>query len=64
MSEQLDPVTLAHELAAIEAESMGWLPLEAGAYLHLAHSDEEEVIIAVTGVPDIGMLDMNVLLLC
>ncbi len=54
--------TLQSELAAIEAESIGWLPLGDGAYLHLGKPDEEEVVITVVGVPDMGMAGMNVLL--
>jgi len=51
------------ELAALEAESIGWLPLGDGAYLHLGKPDEEEVVITVTGVPEASMAGMNVLLL-
>ena len=50
------------ELAAIEAESIGWLPLGEGAYLHVGDPDEEETVITVVGVPDAGMAGMNVLL--
>ena len=49
------------ELTAIEAESIGWLPLGDGAYLHVGDPDEEEVVITVTGVPEAGMAGMNVL---
>ena len=52
---------LQAELAAIEAESIGWLPLEHGAYLHVG--DAEAMVINVVGVPDTGMAGMNVLLL-
>lgn len=48
------------ELAAIEAESIGWLPLGEGAYLHVG--DPEALVINVVGVPDAGMAGMNVLL--
>lgn len=58
----LTEAELQAELAAIEAESIGWLPLGEGAYLHLGKPDEEEVVITVTGVPDAGMVGMNVLL--
>ena len=58
----LDPQTEQQELANIEAESIGWLPLGDAAYLHLGKPDEEEVVITVTGVPDAGMVGMNVLL--
>ena len=51
------------ELAAIEAESIGWLPLTDGAYLHVGKPAEEEMVITVTGIPDAGMAGMNVLLL-
>ena len=54
--------TLQSELAAIEAESIGWIPLGDGAYLHLGKPDEEEVVITVVGVPEVGMAGMNVLL--
>lgn len=53
---------LQAELAAIEAEAIGWLPLGDGAYLHVGDPDEEETVITVVGVPDAGMAGMNVLL--
>ena len=53
---------LQAELAAIEAEAIGWLPLGDGAYLHLGKPEEEEVVITVVGVPEVGMAGMNVLL--
>ena len=49
------------ELAAIEAESIGWLPLAEGAHLHIGKPDDEEVVITVVGAPDAGMAGMNVL---
>lgn len=58
----IDPDELKADLAAIEAESIGWLPLGEGAYLHIGKSQEEEVVITVTGVPDAGMAGTNVLL--
>lgn len=48
------------DLAAIEAESIGWLPLGEGAYLH--PGDPEGDVITVVGVPEVGMAGMNVLL--
>ena len=51
------------ELAAIEAEAIGWQPLGDGAYLHLGKPDEEEIVITVTGIPDAAMVGMNVLLI-
>ena len=50
------------ELAAIDAESIGRQPLGDGAYLHLGKPDEEEIVITVVGVPEVGMAGMNVLL--
>lgn len=47
-------------LEAIEAEAIGWLPLGEGAYLHVGNPDEEEVVITVTGVAEVGMAGMNV----
>lgn len=58
----IDPDELKTELAAIEAEAIGWLPQGDGAYLHLGKPEEEEVVITVIGVPEVGMAGMNVLL--
>ena len=58
----LDLQTEMVELAAIEAESIGWLPLTGGAYLHLGKPEEKEIVITVVGVPDASMAGMNVLL--
>lgn len=58
----LDLQAELQELANIEAESIGWLPLGDGAYLHVGDPDEEETVITVVGVPDAGMAGMNVLL--
>jgi hypothetical protein len=46
------------ELAEIEAESIGWIPLEQGVYLHKG-SDETEVLITGQATPE--MAGMNVL---
>ncbi len=51
------------ELAAIEAEAIGWQPLGDGAYLHLSKADEEAVIITVVGVPDLTQAGQALLLL-
>ena len=50
------------ELAAIDAESIGWQPLGDGAYLHLGKPEEKEIVITVVGVPEVGMVGMNMLL--
>jgi hypothetical protein len=57
--------SLALELEAIQAEAMGWLPLEVGAYFHhgLKPESEEAVVIEVVGIPSFDMVGMNVLLL-
>jgi hypothetical protein len=40
------------ELELLKAESLGWLPLDSGAYLHI--SDESAVEVLITGVPQAG----------
>lgn len=40
------------ELAEIEAESIGWQPLEQGAYLHVGDENATEVLIV--GIPQAG----------
>lgn len=47
------------ELAQIKAESIGWQPLEPGAYLHVSDANATEVL--VMGVPQAGAA---VLLIC
>ena len=54
----IDPDELKAELAAIEAESIGWLPLGEITYLHVGAP--EAPVIDVVGVPDAGMVGMNV----
>ena len=58
----IDPDDLKAELAAIEAESIGWLPLGDGAYLHVGKPDEDNVVVIVVGVADVAMAGMNVVL--
>jgi hypothetical protein len=57
--------SLALELAAIRAEAIGWLPLDAGAYFHQGLKAESEgaVVIEVVGIPSFDMVGMNVPLL-
>ena len=43
---------LWRELHDIEAESIGWIPIEVGAYLHV--SDDNATEIMVVGVPQAG----------
>lgn len=40
------------ELTEIEAESLGWTPLEPGVYLHVSDTNAAEVLVA--GVPQAG----------
>ena len=40
------------ELAQIQAESIGWIPLQVGAYLHV--SDENATEVLVVGLPQAG----------
>lgn len=53
------------ELKAIEAESIGWIPLESGAYLHLGEKVEslEGMVVEVVGSITSDMVSLNVLLL-
>ena len=46
------------ELAEIETESMGWIPLEDGAYLHVG---SEDGVVEIVGLADAGMAGANVL---
>ena len=47
------------ELATIEAESIGWIPLEKGVYLHV--SDENATEVLVVGLSSADMQASNVL---
>jgi hypothetical protein len=40
------------ELAEIEAESIGWTPLEPGLYLHVSDANAAEVLVVV--MPQVG----------
>jgi len=48
----MDPVDFKLELATIEAESIGWIHLEEGVYLHV--SDENATEVLVVGLPQAG----------
>jgi hypothetical protein len=50
------------ELAAIKAESIGWIHLEENAYFHQGDDETAEEILVV-GIPDVSMVALNVLLL-
>jgi len=51
------------ELQAIQAESIGWIPLGQGAYLHHGASDDATAnsVIEVVGSPNAHMVALNVL---
>jgi hypothetical protein len=53
---------LEQELRELAAESIGWLPLENGAYLHISSEGKEDRVV-ITGLPDAGLDGENVLLL-
>ena len=46
------------ELAQIQAESIGWIPLDEGAYLHLV---SDAFVIEVVGIPKSDMQGSSVL---
>jgi hypothetical protein len=46
------------ELAQIKAESIGWIPLEEGAYFHKGSDDS---VIQVVGLPTLEMSESNIL---
>jgi hypothetical protein len=47
------------ELTEIEAESMGWIPLDEGVYLHVSDANAAEVL--VVGLAHADMHHSNVL---
>jgi hypothetical protein len=47
------------ELAQIQAESIGWIPLEEGVYLHV--SDESAAEVLVVGLASADMQTANLL---
>ena len=57
----MQPVKFDIELQELAGESIGWIPLEDRAYLHLGEADT--ALVVVTGVPDAGLDGENVLLL-
>jgi hypothetical protein len=57
-----DPITIEQdfcaELAQIYAESIGWIPLDEGVYLHVGSDD---AVIQVVGIAKVEMAVGNVL---
>ena len=57
MSEEIEADFWA-ELTQLQAESIGWIPLESGAYLHV--SDENATEVLVVGLASADMQTSNV----
>ena len=55
-----DPAELEGLLEQWQAESIGWQPLEQGAYLH---KGEDNAVVLVVGIAEASMVNDNVLLL-
>ena len=51
-------IDFLRELAEIKTESMGWIPLDDGAYLHVG---SEDGVVEIVGLADAGMAGANVL---
>ena len=56
----IDPTAFNLEIQEIAAESIGWIPLQVGAYLHIG--SEECETIEVVGIPSAEMQDLTVML--
>jgi hypothetical protein len=56
------PPNFDQDIKELTAESIGWLPLENGAYLHVSSEGKEDCVV-ITGLPDAGLDGENVLLL-
>jgi len=52
MKTELTKVDLHSELQELAAESIGWIPLGEGVYLHVA--DEKATEVLVVGLPQAG----------
>lgn len=63
MTSDLNEVEFQQELNAIQTESIGWLPLGQGAYLHKTaqFGGEQNSVIEVVGIADASMSGLNVL---
>lgn len=59
----LDLTGLRAEQPALAGEAIGWQPLADDAYVHHGNTDEEDVVIDVVGIPEVGMMGLNILLL-
>ena len=52
MNAELIEADFWRELAEIQVESIGWMPLEEGVYLHVSDANATEVM--VVGLPQAG----------
>ena len=57
------PADFLEEFRAIQAESLGWIPLEQGVYLHYADQTDagKVAVVQVVGLADASMGDSHVL---
>jgi hypothetical protein len=58
----MQPANFDQELEELVGESIGWIPLEDGAYLHVSREGRQDRVV-ITGLPDAGLDGENVLLL-
>lgn len=65
MNTTYDELAFERELKEIQAESMGWQPLDRGVYLHRSAQagTPADLVIEVVGLADASMAGWNVLLL-
>ena len=58
-----DPADFLEELKAIQAESLGWIPLAQGVYLHCGAQTEagQVAVVQVVGQSDASMANSHVL---
>jgi hypothetical protein len=59
----IDPADFKLELQEIGAESIGWIPLGEGVYVHLPEHGTHPDVITVVDIPDIAHEHMSVVLL-
>lgn len=63
MISDMDQLELVQEMQELKAESMGWVMLEHGVYLHrgAVAETEQDMVVEVVGLADAGMAEINVL---
>jgi len=55
--------SLESELKQLQAESIGWIPLGEGVYVHLPETESQPDVITVVGIPEVAHEHMSVVLL-